>query len=99
MSWNSKTSELCELIVFISLGEFPTIIFANIIFFFYFYLHFRLLMVDIILYIIFILLFWGIFFIHIFRWCVFPIMSLSSWWVQSSVEHTRLISFIMFICS
>lgn len=98
MSWNSKPSELCELIVFISLGEFPMIIFANIISL-YFYLHFRLLMVDIILYIIFILLFWGIFFIHIFRWCVFLIMSLSSWWVQSSVEHTRLISFIMFIYS
>lgn len=66
MFWNSKTSELCDLIVFISLGEFPMIIFANIISF-YFYLHFRLLMVYVVLYIIFILLFWGIFFIHIFR--------------------------------
>lgn len=35
MSWNSKTSELCELIVFISFGEIPEIIFANIIYFYF----------------------------------------------------------------
>lgn len=48
-------------------------------------------MVFVVLYTIFILLFWGVFFIHIFRWCVFLIISLSSRRVWSFVEHTRLI--------
>lgn len=48
-------------------------------------------MVFVVLYIVFMLLFWGVFFIHIFRWCVFLIISLSSRRVWSFVEHTRLI--------
>lgn len=35
MSWNSKTSGLYELIVFISFGEFLEIIFTNIISFYF----------------------------------------------------------------